>query len=386
MRRAVTRTTVVACLAAAWLAAPTPTTTGAAAAQQCAEPGEPVAAVPWAQQLLGPQQVWSFSRGGGVTVAVLDSGVDAGHPQLRGEIGAGFDAVAGGGRADNDCLGTGTQVAGVIAAWETGGVGFVGLAPNVSIVPIRVVDADGGDPVAAPAVLARGVRAAVERGADVIAAPVVSYTDAPELRAAVSDALRDGVVIVAAAGDLGDAPGGGPTSYPAAYDGVIGVGAIAESGLRWPKSQVGRYVDVVAPGADVVTLQRGRGHDGGQRYGHRVRLRGGHRRSGARRAGPAGQCGHGEAAGDHGGARAGRSAVRARDHQPVRGDHRPSGPSATRWRCRRCPRRTGAGRRPGCAAETSRWSAPAWPGSRCWSCWRWRWRCRAGGAASGGRR
>jgi hypothetical protein len=89
--------------------------------------------------------------------------------------------------------------------------------------------------------------------------PVVSYTDSPALRDAVADALRAGVVVVAAVGDQGGAPGGGPTPYPAAYEGVIGVGAIDETGARWPNSQVGGYVDVVAPGGDVITLQRGRG-------------------------------------------------------------------------------------------------------------------------------
>lgn len=233
---------------------------GAAPARSdCVEPGEPIAAVPWSQRWLAPERVWPFSRGGDTTVAVLDSGVDARHPQLGGEVAAGFDAIAGTGRADTDCRGTGTQVAGVIAAWATGSVGFIGLAPDVTILPIRVIDPGADDPAVPAPVLARGIRAALDRGAHVIAVSAISYTDSGELRAAVADALRAGVVVVAAVGDRGDAPDGGPVSYPAGYDGVIGVGAIGETGARWPRSQVGGYVDLVAPGADVVTLQAGGG-------------------------------------------------------------------------------------------------------------------------------
>ncbi|HEU4422590.1 MAG TPA: S8 family serine peptidase [Pilimelia sp.] len=258
---------LVAC-ASLWLAAGIPA--GAVAApgnalaapadRNCAEPGEQIARIPWSQQMLAPERVWPFTRGGGMVVAVLDSGVDASHPQLGGEVSAGFDALAGRGRADTDCRGTGTQVAGVIAAWQTRSVGFVGLAPNVVILPVRVIaDQGSGEPQAQATTLARGIRFALDSKADVIAVPVVSYTDDAALRAAVADAVRAEVVVVAAAGDLGDAEGGGPTPYPAAYDGVIGVGAIGQTGAHWPKSQAGPYVDLVAPGADVVTLQRGRG-------------------------------------------------------------------------------------------------------------------------------
>ena len=256
---AVARTVSVVLVIVAGLAAPAaahalPT----AVAPDCTEPGGRITQVSWAQRLLAPERVWSFTRGGGVTVAVLDSGVDASHAQLAGEIRRGLDVRGGGSAgADSDCRGTGTQIAGVIGAWQTQSTGFVGLAPNAAILPIRVVGEQDpvGEPVP-PQVLAQGVRAALDSGADVIAVPVVSYTDAPALRDAVADAVRAGVVVVAAVGDKGGEPGGGPTPYPAAYEGVIGVGAIAETGVRWPNSQAGGYVDVVAPGAGIVTVQR----------------------------------------------------------------------------------------------------------------------------------
>jgi membrane-anchored mycosin MYCP len=250
-----------ACVVApAAVAASGPPAMAAPGQDNCADPGEVIRSVPWPQEMLGSPRVWQFTRGGGVTVAVLDSGVDASHPQLTGRVEAGFDAVAGSGRADNDCLGTGTQVAGVIAARQVASVGFAGVAPSVRILPIRVIaDQRSGGAVADPGVLARGINAAVASGADVVAVSTITYTDTPALRDAVVNAKNRGVIVVAAVGDRGDSSGGNPPPYPATYPVVIGVGAIDEDGARWSGSQHGQYVDVVAPGAEVVTLQRAGG-------------------------------------------------------------------------------------------------------------------------------
>ncbi|BCB87920.1 S8 family serine peptidase [Phytohabitans suffuscus] len=257
------RTTAVACVAAAMCAAgavPAAAAPRAPANQRCAEPGPTVSEVPWAQRMLGPERVRPFTRGGNFVVAVLDSGVDAGHPQLGGRVLAGFDAVAGSGPADDDCLGTGTQIAGVIGARQEQSVGFIGLAPDVTILPIRVIaERIGSGNGAEPQVLARGIDEAVERGASVIAVTTITYSDSPVLQGAVANAISKGVVVVAAAGDLGDQRGAIPPPYPAAYDGVVGVGAIRESGVLWGKSQQGEYVDVVAPGENVLTLSRAGG-------------------------------------------------------------------------------------------------------------------------------
>jgi membrane-anchored mycosin MYCP len=259
------RTTAAACVAAAMCAVgavPAAAAPRAPANQRCVEPGPPVAEVPWAQRMLGPERVRPFTRGGGQIVAVLDSGVDAGHPQLGGRVLAGFDAT-GSGPANEDCLGTGTQVTGVIAAGQEQSVGFVGLAPDVTILPIRVVaERIGSGNGAEPQVLARGINEAVARGASVIAVSTITYRDSPVLQGAVANAISNGAVVVAAVGDLGDLGGERgpiPTPYPAAYEGVIGVGAIRESGVLWPKSQQGDYVDVVAPGENVLTLTRAGG-------------------------------------------------------------------------------------------------------------------------------
>jgi len=257
------RTTAAICVAAAMCAVgavPAAAAPRAPSNQRCVEPGPAVAEVPWAQRMLGPERVRPFTRGAGQIVAVLDSGVDARHPQFGDRVLAGFDAVAGSGPANTDCLGTGTQVAGVIAAGQGPSVGFIGLASQVRILPIRVVaERFGSGNGAEPQVLARGIDAAVDRGADVIAVSTITYQDSPVLQGAVANAISQGVVVVAAVGDLGDERGQIPTPYPAEYDDVIGVGAIRESGVLWGKSQQGDYVDLVAPGEKVLTLSRAGG-------------------------------------------------------------------------------------------------------------------------------
>jgi hypothetical protein len=235
-----------------------PAPAAAAPAQNCAEPDEGGTGPPWPLATLAAADVWPFTRGGGATVAVLSTGVDGTQPQLRGRVLPGFDAVDGNGAADSDCTGTGTQVAGVIAAQPSAGV--TGLAPRAMIQPVRVVaDVPQREVTATAAPLARGIRYAATNGADVIVVATPVYRNDPQVREAVADALARGVVLVAAAGDAGAPDETNPTPYPAAYDGVLGVGAADPEGRAWADSQRGSYVDLVAPGVAVPTVQRGTG-------------------------------------------------------------------------------------------------------------------------------
>jgi type VII secretion-associated serine protease mycosin len=231
---------------------------GPAAADDCAPAGQQLRPEPWAQRMLDPDRVAPLATGAGVRVAVLDSGVDGAVPQLAGHVDAGTRVTGGTGRGDTDCAGHGTQVAGIIAAQRSTGTGFHGVAPGARIVPVQLADQlPGPTATVDPQVLARAVNAAVDQGADVIAVPVVSYQDGAALRSAVARALSRGAVVVAAAGDgAGD---GDPTPYPAAYDGVVGVGAIGPDGAPTSGSQHGGYLDLVAPGAGIVTTQRAAG-------------------------------------------------------------------------------------------------------------------------------
>ncbi|HEX5543700.1 MAG TPA: type VII secretion-associated serine protease mycosin [Micromonospora sp.] len=249
-------------------AAPTHAPTGvvtAAAAPTCDNrpaPAAPVTEVPWPQQRYAPERLAPLATGAGVTVAVIDSGVDPHHPQLRGRIAPGADLLDGG-DGTRDCAEHGTAVASIIVAAVREEIGFRGLAPQARILPVRVTEQQviegrrsGREGTAAD--FAYAIRWAVDHGADVLNLSVVLYKDDPAVRSAIAYALARDRVVVAAVGNLHE--NGDPTPYPAAYDGVLGVGAIRADGVRSPFSQVGPYVDVMAPGADVLAAVPGRGH------------------------------------------------------------------------------------------------------------------------------
>jgi type VII secretion-associated serine protease mycosin len=200
---------------------------------------------PWAQQRLGFERVWPLIRGGGVLVGVVDTGVDGNQPLLRGHVLPGAD-VKNGGVADTDCVGHGTLVAGIIAGQQETGIGFAGVAPDARVFPVRQANttSDGttGD-------LANGIDAAVAAGARVINVSIVSDENSTAVRDAVANALAHDVVLVAAAGnDFGQ---GNPTEYPAAYPGVLAVGAIDASDHRAQFSGTDSNVAVVAPGSNI---------------------------------------------------------------------------------------------------------------------------------------
>ncbi|GAB1640880.1 type VII secretion-associated serine protease mycosin [Krasilnikovia sp. MM14-A1259] len=238
----------------------------AGCSENAGEPGKVITQTPWQQQWLAPERVWPFSTGAGVRVAVIDSGTDASHPQLKGHVERGFDMLSNGAGGDVDCNSHGTAVASIIAAQRKPGIGFVGLAPDADILPIRVSEreADGdkgqGESVL-PERFAEAIRKAVDSGATVINLSVTLYQNFPVVEDAVKYAVGKDVVLVAAAGNLHQNGKPDPVPYPAAYDGVIGVGAIDQNGARVEKSQIGKYVDIVAPGDQVVAATRVSGHN-----------------------------------------------------------------------------------------------------------------------------
>lgn len=214
-----------------------------------------VAGVPWAQQRLGPERAWELSRGRGVVVAVLDSGVSAASRALTGAVLSGVDTLGAGG-ADTDCEGSGTFVAALVAARPVPGVGFAGIAPQARILPVRISPHGG---VATADTLANGIRAAVDRGARVVAVPATTGTDTGALRAAVAYAAARDVVVVAAGHDRGGRVA--PPRFPASYPGVVAVSGIGPDGAPAETAGVPPRVDVAAPGVDVVgAAPSGRGH------------------------------------------------------------------------------------------------------------------------------
>ncbi|MFY1688257.1 type VII secretion-associated serine protease mycosin [Plantactinospora sp. WMMB782] len=228
------------------------------------EPARPVIAdQPWAQRLLDLPRTWMHSTGGGVVVAVVDSGVDGDHPQLRGKVLRGRDFfLAGDLPGSFDCVSHGTAVGSIVAAAPAAGVGFHGVAPGARILPVRITDRelnDNGEPTPIdPRVVARGIRYAADRGARVINLSLSGYGDFRAVRDAIGYAQSRDALVVAAVGNRQDRAAG--PSFPAAYDGVLGVGAVDVTGARSSGSQSGGYVDLVAPGTGVLGATRAGGH------------------------------------------------------------------------------------------------------------------------------
>ncbi|MFD4788959.1 type VII secretion-associated serine protease mycosin, partial [Streptomyces sp. NPDC058459] len=217
----------------------------------------------WGLSALHLSEAWRTTRGQGVTVAVLDTGVEDDHPDLAGNVLPGKDMVGfGAGPGDRAWARHGTAMAGIIAGHGHGpgnGSGIMGVAPEAKILPVRVILEDK-DPARGKArvsrgnALADGIRWAADHGADVINLSLGDDSDSAHPEAgedeAVQYALRKGVIVVASAGNGGDK--GDHVSYPAAYPGVIAVTAVDRYGTRASFSTRRWYAAVSAPGVDVV--------------------------------------------------------------------------------------------------------------------------------------
>lgn len=221
--------------------------------QQCAPPATTVVHdIPWAQQRMNPSAAWSLTTGQGITVAVIDTGVDASVPQLAGHVLAGVDVTGSGTAANTDCNGHGTFVAGIVAAQPTSGIGFAGVAPGVQILPIRQSNDSGAGSASG---IATAIKTATDMGAHVINISEAATAPSDDLQAAVNYAEQNNVVIVAAAAN--QAKQGDPRSYPASYPGVIAVGAVGQNDQRSDFSETGDFIDLVAPGDNVLSLGTG---------------------------------------------------------------------------------------------------------------------------------
>ncbi len=200
---------------------------------------------------------WNTTQGGGITVAVVDTGVAAGHPDLAGKVLPGHEFL---GQIDQDLspmiddCGHGTHVAGTIAAVPNNGIGIAGAAPHVRILPVRVLSAAnqcGGW----SSDVARGIVWAANQGARVINLSLGGPGPDAALARAVRYARSKGAVVVAAAGNNHGTctPYKNRTIYPGASAGAIGVGAVDSNLQHACFSNTGRYVDLAAPGVHILS-------------------------------------------------------------------------------------------------------------------------------------
>jgi subtilisin family serine protease len=200
---------------------------------------------------------WNTTMGGGITVAVVDTGVAAGHPDLAGKVLPGHEFL---GAIDRDLspmiddCGHGTHVAGTIAAVPNNKIGIAGAAPHVRILPVRVLSAAnscGGW----SSDVAKGIVWATNHGARVINLSLGGPGPDSALAQAVSYARSHGAVVVAAAGNNhgGCTPYKNKTIYPGATTGAIGVAAVDSNLQHACFSNTGSYVDLAAPGVGILS-------------------------------------------------------------------------------------------------------------------------------------
>ncbi|MCE7001598.1 type VII secretion-associated serine protease mycosin [Kibdelosporangium philippinense] len=209
---------------------------------------------------LGLERVWEISTGAGVTVAVIDSGVDGRHPKLSGAMLPGVELSPVGDprgfttapSSMEDCENHGTSVAALIAGSDADDDRVIGVAPGAKIVPIRFTVPFQQ---ATDAMVAEAIRLGAER-AQVLNLSFALPVDKPVIKDAVAAAIARGAVVVAAAGnEQQDQPG--VTWYPAAYDGVLAVAAVDERGQPLKESNQGQWIDVAAPGKELTTASSG---------------------------------------------------------------------------------------------------------------------------------
>lgn len=186
---------------------------------------------------------WKHVQGEGVTVAVLDTGIDLNHDDLKANILPGKNFVNPNHDPQDD-NGHGSHVAGIICA-NNNEIGMVGVAPKTKIVPVKVLDRNGSGTLDN---VAHGIRWAADQGVDFITMSLGSPRPVPQVHEAIKYAQAKGIVTWCAAGNAGKTR---QIFYPAAYPETVGIGAIDESFNRADFSCTGPDLDFLAPGVKI---------------------------------------------------------------------------------------------------------------------------------------
>ena len=203
----------------------------------------------WHLQMIAAPAAWDYSKGLGVTVAILDSGVDATHPDLAGQLVPGWNFFDNNSNTA-DVFGHGTKVAGVVAAVSNNAKGVTGVAWNAKIMPIRVTDTSG---MATLSAFSNGLSYAADHGARVANLSFAVQSSAT-VQTAAQNFKNKGGVVVNSAGNYG------ALDSTAASDALVSVSATDSADARASWSSYGPYVDVSAPGVGIWTTTKGGGY------------------------------------------------------------------------------------------------------------------------------
>jgi subtilisin family serine protease len=215
---------------------------------------DPMAAEQWGIAKTQQAEAIAAAKGGSseVVVAIVDTGADLGHPDLKGKLVKGYNATGLSGLfglgSPKDDNGHGTHCAGTAAAITNNGVGVAGMAANCKVMPVRVLAGAGSGSLLS---VAKGITWAADHGADVISLSLGGAGTMEALGDAVAHALAKNVVVVAAMGNSGH--DGNPISYPASYPGVIAVGATDADDKIAFFSSFNKYCSVSSPGVKIMS-------------------------------------------------------------------------------------------------------------------------------------
>ncbi len=223
---------------------------------------ETVRSQQWHLDAMHADEMWKVSTGEGITVAVIDTGVDDSLPDLQGQVLEGKDFSGQAGGAHRDAYDHGTAMAALIAGTgkRANGSGSFGLAPGAKILPLRVTDGtqarnEAEDSRDFSASVSAAIRYAADSEAKILNISMSQQNDSPQISEAVRYALQRGKLIFAAVGNSGGK--GNPVQYPAAMPGVIGVAAIGRDGTSTNESEHGPQVALAAPGDEMVSACAG---------------------------------------------------------------------------------------------------------------------------------
>jgi len=203
-------------------------------------PNDPEYGKQWNLRSINVEQAWDETKGKDITVAVIDTGISRVPDLEKTKFVEGYDFVNDQADAKDD-NGHGTHVAGTIAQSTNNNFGVAGIAYEASLMPLKVLSAEGGGTVAD---IAEAIRFAADHGAHVINMSLGGGGESALMKDAIAHAHKKGVVVVAAAGNSGR----NAAEYPARYPYVIGVSALDAAGNKAPYSNFGAGIDVSAPG------------------------------------------------------------------------------------------------------------------------------------------
>lgn len=204
----------------------------------------------WGHTTLDLERCQTFADGDGVKVAILDTGVDSGHPDLKDRVILNRD-FTGSSSGASDVQGHGTHCAGIVAA-SAQGEGLIGAAPRASILNGKVLGDNGSGSSSG---IAAGVRWATEQRADIISMSLGGPSPDAATRSAIQAAVAQGILVVCAAGNSG--PREGTVGYPGGYDESICVGAIDQSLNAANFSSRGAALDIATPGVSILSTYPG---------------------------------------------------------------------------------------------------------------------------------